>query len=91
MTTLARRANISTNHYQDIAHANANPSTGVLLKLASAHGVTMRESFDPQLQDSDGRIVSEEDLARRLAAHKQLTMGIERLTDDDIGNPKAPA
>jgi transcriptional regulator with XRE-family HTH domain len=54
---LAHQAGISTNHYQDIAHANANPSAVVLLKLASALGVTMSELFDPQLRDSDGRIV----------------------------------
>src|SRR5689334_1634707 len=43
---LADRAKISTNHYQDIAHAEANPTITVLLSLASALDVSLVDLFD---------------------------------------------
>src|SRR5258705_1176449 len=43
---LAERAKISTNHYQDTAHARANPTVMVLLSLANALGVSLVDLFD---------------------------------------------
>jgi transcriptional regulator with XRE-family HTH domain len=53
---LAERVGISTNHYQDIAHAEGNPTAVVLLRMAAALGVTVGDLFDAtpsRLEDTD--------------------------------------
>jgi ribosome-binding protein aMBF1 (putative translation factor) len=46
---VAAGAHISTNHYQDIAHANANPTLVVLVELANALTVPLVHLFEPPM------------------------------------------
>jgi transcriptional regulator with XRE-family HTH domain len=83
--TLAERAHISTNHYQDIAHAHANPTVIVLLDLASALGVSVVDLFDSPAAPPDGhRTVLVTHLRELAATHKRLTDVVERLVTDDM-------
>jgi hypothetical protein len=54
---VAARAHISTNHYQDIAHANANPTLVVLVELANALTVPLVYLFEPPMLPDDRRLV----------------------------------
>lgn len=82
---LAARARISTNHYQDIAHAHANPSVIVLLQLADALGVQVADLFDSPVPLADAhRRVLVTDLAELAAAHSRLTDIVERIAKDEM-------
>lgn len=82
---VAERAKISTNHYQDIAHAHANPTVIVLLSLASALGVSLVDLFDSLPPPSDEhRIVLVTDLTDLAATHKRLTDIVKRLAKDEL-------
>src|SRR5262245_21206045 len=77
---MAARSHISTNHYQDIAHARANPSVIVLLRLAQALGVSLVELFDsgpPAPSERQSVLIA--DLEELATAHKRLTDVVERL------------
>jgi transcriptional regulator with XRE-family HTH domain len=77
---LAKRARVSTNHYQEIAHARANPTVIVLLRLAAALEVPLVELFDrPPATAEEHRIVSTNDLRDLTSAHKRLTDIVGRL------------
>ncbi len=81
---LAERAQISTNHYQDIAHAQANPTTTVLLSLANALDVSVVDLFAPTPSPDTRRVVFVADLKDLAAAHRQLTEIIERIAEGDM-------
>lgn len=77
---LAEGAQISTNHYQDIAHAHANPTIVVLLRLASALGVSVVDLFESRTPPPDDRrVVFLADLRDLVDTHKRLTDVVERL------------
>jgi transcriptional regulator with XRE-family HTH domain len=82
---LAARARISTNYYQDIAHAQANPTVLALLRLADALGVPLRDLFDsPAAPPDELRTVRAEDLGELAATHERLTAIVERLASRDM-------
>jgi len=83
---LAARARISTNHYQDIAHAQANPTVMVLLRLAGALGVSLDAMFDspPPPPADDLRIVLASDLGKLVTLSRQLTNVVRRLAKHDV-------
>ena len=75
MRSLAAKAKISLNHYQDIAHARANPSLMVFLNLVHALGVPPVELFEsPEPPSDEYRLVSIDEL-------EQIKAGIERLQE----------
>lgn len=77
---LAERAGISANHYQDIAHAQANPSVIVLLSLADALGVPVVDLFESSTPPpADHRLVFVADLKELAASHRRLTDIVKRL------------
>lgn len=80
---LAARANLSTNYYQNIAHAQANPTVLVLLRLASALEVSLGDLFDwaPGPPVDVRRAVPIDDLKRLAAVCEQLLEVVRRLTD----------
>lgn len=80
---LAARARISTNHYQDIAHAEANPTVIVLLRLASALGVSLDDLFELPPPDDDRRSVLTDDLRELVTASRQLSDVVKRLAKSD--------
>jgi transcriptional regulator with XRE-family HTH domain len=47
---LAERVKISTNHYQEIEDADANPNAKVLLRLANALGVSLGDFVRQRLR-----------------------------------------
>ncbi|MPY90699.1 MAG: helix-turn-helix domain-containing protein [Luteitalea sp.] len=82
---LAERAKISTNHYQDIAHAHANPTVIVVLSLADALGVSVVDLFELPTQPPDNhRVVFVQDLRDLSAAHRHLTDIVERIAKDEM-------
>src|SRR5262245_39184399 len=80
---LAERARISTNHYQDIAHAQANPTIIVLLRLAAALGVSVVDLFEapPPLPD-DYRLGLVADLRELATTRQRLNDIVDRLAGD---------
>ncbi len=81
---LAARAAISTNHYQEIAHAQANPSVLVLLRLANALRVSLAELFESETTADDvQRLVPAADLRELASLHRQLRDIVTRLTRYD--------
>ena len=83
---LAARADISANHYQDIAHAEANPTVIVLLRLAGALGVSLDDLFDwpPVTPTDERRPVLVDDLKRLVAAYEELTDAVGRLAKPQL-------
>jgi transcriptional regulator with XRE-family HTH domain len=69
---VARRAGISANYYQDIAHAQANPSLLVTLRLADAIGVSISELLAAPPESGDHRIVPVAELRALAAAVRPL-------------------
>jgi transcriptional regulator with XRE-family HTH domain len=76
---IAKRAQISANHYQNIAHANANPGLTVLLRLVGALGVSVADLFEPPLPDGR-RLVLRENLTELADAQKQFVEVVARLS-----------
>src|SRR5262245_27023422 len=79
---LAERAEISTNAYLDIAHAHANPSVLVLLRLANALGVPLADLFgEPPPAETEHRLVPLSDLRELANTHERLAAVVMRVTD----------
>jgi transcriptional regulator with XRE-family HTH domain len=89
---LAARAEISANHYQDIAHAQANPTVIVLLRLASALGVSLDDLFGSLTPSSasERRAVLVDDLKRLVATSEQLADVVKRLATPDLASESHP-
>lgn len=82
---LAERATISANHYQDIAHARANPTVIVLLHLAEALGVPLVELFEYAPSSAHEHCtVRLADLRELAAQHERLTDVVKRLAKTHI-------
>jgi transcriptional regulator with XRE-family HTH domain len=79
---VARRADISVNHLQDIEGAQTNPTAIVVLRLIEVLAATLRELFpkDPAPPVEDLSSVSVADLTELADAHRQFTNAVERLT-----------
>jgi transcriptional regulator with XRE-family HTH domain len=78
---VAKRAGISTNHYRDIAHANANPTVVVFLRLVEVLGVSIGELFDsPQPSATRHRMVLQKDLEDLVTVNEQFGAVVKRLT-----------
>lgn len=79
---LAAQVEISANHYQSIAHAHANPTVTVLLKLADALGVSIVDLFEPSTPPPrDRRAVFVSDIQQLATIHRLLTDIVERITE----------
>jgi transcriptional regulator with XRE-family HTH domain len=79
---VAERAGISTNHYQDVAHARANPTVIVFLRLADALGVSVADLFEaPAPPSGEHRLVFTADLQELAATHQLLADSHRRLTE----------
>src|ERR1051325_3063531 len=77
---LAGPAGVSTNHYQSIARADANPTLIVLLRLVAALGVSIVDVFEPSSSPPDDyRLVLVDDLRELATSHQRLTALINRL------------
>ena len=76
---LAERARISKNHYIDIAHANANPTVIVLLKLVAALGASLTDLLESQTPPDTWHSVLVADLRDLAATHQRLTAVVRRL------------
>lgn len=82
---LALRAQISANHYQEVAYARANPTVLVLLRLAEALDVSVVDFFDPPSPlPGRRRSVAVADLEALVAIHRRLTSLVERLARDEV-------
>lgn len=82
---LADSAQISANHYQEIAYARANPTVLVLLRLAEALGVSIVDFFDPPSPlPGRRRSVVVADLEMLVLAHRRLAKAVERVARDEI-------
>jgi transcriptional regulator with XRE-family HTH domain len=69
---LSERAGISPAHYQEIAHAQANPTLLVSLRLADAVEVSIAELLAAPPASGDHRFVSAEELRALAAAVRPL-------------------
>jgi len=82
---LARRAGISPNHYLDIAHAQANPTAIVLIKLAETLGAPVTDLFDSAPAEADEwRTVAAADLEDLAVLHERLTGIVSRLIKTEL-------
>jgi transcriptional regulator with XRE-family HTH domain len=89
---VATRACISTNHYQDIAAARANPTLVVLLNLAHALEVSPSDLFESPLQrSSTHREVSLADVSELAALLEQLRQIVKRFSATRFVETYSPA
>lgn len=84
-SAVAKHVGICAKHYPAIAHAQAAPSAGVLLRIAAVLSVPVETLFGPTPITADGWLVTTGEVEDPAATYTYISVAVGRITGKRAG------